>query len=130
MGDMEVIMRIDSRDAQILTAAKFREFSEMFRNTREETVEKNNMQQVAGSQQDDLRVSESMVAESVEKANKELEYFNRRLEYSIHEGTKEIMVKVINSETNEVIREIPPEKILDMIAKLWKLVGLMVDERR
>jgi flagellar protein FlaG len=130
MGDMEVIMRIDSRDARVLTAAKFREFSEMLRNTREEIVERNNMQQTAGSDQDDFCMSESMVTESVAKANKELEYFNRRLEYSIHEGTKEIMVKVINSETNEVIREIPPEKILNMIAKLWELVGLMVDERR
>lgn len=123
-------MRIDSRDAQILTAVKFKEFSEILRNTREEIVGRSNMQQTAGSQQDGYRMSGNMISESVKKANKELAYFNRRLEYSIHEGTNEIMVKVINSETNEVIREIPPEKILNMIAKLWELVGLMVDERR
>ena len=39
------------------------------------------------------------------------------------------MVKVINSETNEVIREIPPEKILDLVAKMWELAGILVDER-
>jgi len=39
------------------------------------------------------------------------------------------MIKVINSETDEVIREIPPEKILDLIAKLWELAGIIVDEK-
>ena len=32
--------------------------------------------------------------------------------------------------TNEIIREIPPEKILDMVAKMWDTAGLIVDERR
>ncbi|MDD4707168.1 MAG: flagellar protein FlaG, partial [Firmicutes bacterium] len=40
-----------------------------------------------------------------------------------------IMVKVINDETDEIIREIPPEKILDMVAKIWELAGLMVDRK-
>lgn len=39
------------------------------------------------------------------------------------------MVKVVNTETDEVIREIPPEKILDMVAKMWELAGIMVDEK-
>ncbi|MDD2574742.1 MAG: flagellar protein FlaG, partial [Firmicutes bacterium] len=29
----------------------------------------------------------------------------------------------------EIIREIPPEKILDMVAKIWELAGLMVDRK-
>ena len=53
-----------------------------------------------------------------------------QLEFSIHEGTKEIMVKVINTDTKEVVREIPAEKILDMVAKIWELAGIIVDERR
>ena len=38
------------------------------------------------------------------------------------------MVKVINEDTNEVIREIPPEQILDMVAKMWELAGILVDK--
>jgi flagellar protein FlaG len=53
-----------------------------------------------------------------------------QMEFSIHEKTKEIMVKVINSDTKEVIREIPQEKILDMVAKMWEMAGILVDERR
>lgn len=40
------------------------------------------------------------------------------------------MVKVIDAETEEVIREIPPEKILDLVAMIWEMIGLIVDERR
>jgi flagellar protein FlaG len=40
------------------------------------------------------------------------------------------MVKVIDRDTKEVIREIPPEKFQDLVAKLWELSGLVIDERR
>lgn len=52
-----------------------------------------------------------------------------RFEFSIHEGTEAVMVKVIDTETDEIIREIPPEKILDMVAKMWELAGILVDKR-
>jgi len=52
-----------------------------------------------------------------------------RLKFSIHEKTKEIMVRIIDNNTDKVIREIPPEKILDLVAKLWELAGIIVDEK-
>jgi len=55
---------------------------------------------------------------AIEKANKAINGIHTELEFSIHEKSKEIMVKVIDSETKEVIREIPPEKILDMVAAM------------
>jgi flagellar protein FlaG len=36
----------------------------------------------------------------------------------------------VDSNTKEVIREIPSEKILDMFASMLELAGLLVDERR
>jgi flagellar protein FlaG len=66
----------------------------------------------------------------VEKMNKVIEGFSRRFEYTIHEGTNEIMIKVIDETTNEVIKEIPPKKILDMVASMLEMAGLLVDERR
>jgi flagellar protein FlaG len=74
--------------------------------------------------------SEKMIIDSIGKANKVMTVANRSLEFSIHEATKDIMVKVINTETKEVIREIPPEKILNMVAGLMELAGLLIDERR
>ena len=78
----------------------------------------------------DLPVSEKLVIEAIEKANKAITGSNRKFEFSIHEATKEIMIKVLDSDTNEVVREIPNEKILDMVAKMWEMAGIMVDERR
>lgn len=54
---------------------------------------------------------------------------NKRFEFKVHEGTGRIMVKLIDKETDEVIKEIPPEKILDLVASIWDLVGILVDER-
>ena len=55
---------------------------------------------------------------------------NRRFEYSVHKKTNNIIIRVIDVETDEVIKEIPPEKILNIMASIMELAGLIVDERR
>ncbi|ADL42235.1 flagellar protein FlaG protein [Caldicellulosiruptor obsidiansis OB47] len=75
-------------------------------------------------------LDEDTLIKMINKANKAFEAKYTRLEFSIHKETHEIVVKVYDKETNELIREIPPEKILDIIAKLWELAGIFVDERR
>lgn len=75
-------------------------------------------------------VNERVISEAVDKMNKVIEGHNRRFQYTIHEGTNEIMIKVIDETTNEVIKEIPPKKILDMVASMLEMAGLLVDERR
>jgi flagellar protein FlaG len=67
---------------------------------------------------------------AVDKANKLLFKNNTHLKFEVHEKTKDVMVKVINNETGETLKEFPPEKILDMVAKLWEIAGLFVDEKR
>jgi flagellar protein FlaG len=75
-------------------------------------------------------ISEKVVISAIERANKAMVAANRALEFSIHEKTKEIMVKVVDTETKEVVREIPSEKILDILANILEMAGLLVDERR
>ncbi|NLP46434.1 MAG: flagellar protein FlaG [Epulopiscium sp.] len=75
-------------------------------------------------------IGEKVIIDAIEKANAKLKGVSAEFEFSIHEQTKQIMVKVLNAETKEVIREIPPEKILDMVAHIWELAGIFVDERR
>lgn len=73
--------------------------------------------------------SEREISEAVRRANRSLEWAKRHFEYSVHEQTNTFMVRVYDSETEELIREIPPERILDMVARLWEVAGLIVDER-
>lgn len=54
---------------------------------------------------------------------------NEKFEFKIHEKTGRYLVKLVDKNTNETIREIPPEKILDLIANIWEMVGILVDER-
>ena len=50
--------------------------------------------------------------------------------FGIHDKTNRITIKIIDKKTKEVIKEFPPEKTLDMIAKVWEMAGIMVDEKR
>lgn len=72
---------------------------------------------------------EQQVIKAIELANKSYMSKYTRLEFSIHEKTKEIMVKVFDRATDEIIREIPPEKILDLVAYMWEAAGIIVDDK-
>lgn len=76
-------------------------------------------------------VSHDELVRAIGDINKSVRTYDRKLQYSIHEKTNTIMVKVIDISdgSDRVIREIPPEKILDMVAKMWELAGIIVDER-
>lgn len=80
--------------------------------------------------QADYKADEHEIIQAIERANKHFKTYDRRLEFSIHDATKQIMVKVIDTDTDTVIREIPSEKILDMVAHLWEMAGILVDEKR
>lgn len=74
-------------------------------------------------------INTNELQKAVDKANK---VFNdsTHLKFEIHDKTKDIMVKIINDETGEVIKEIPPKKIIDMVAKMCEIAGIIVDEKR
>lgn len=65
---------------------------------------------------------------AVEELNKKMA--NSEVAFGFHEGTNRVTIKIVDKETKEVIKELPPEKTLDLIAKAWELAGIMVDERR
>lgn len=72
---------------------------------------------------------ERQFIDSIEKSNGDFKVLNTNLSFSIHEKTKQISVKIINSDTKEVIKEIPSEKILDMVAAMLERTGLFMDKR-
>lgn len=81
----------------------------------------------------DSRSSDDKQREQIKKSVEELnKNINKQTEakFGIHEETKRVTIKIVDKETQEVIREVPPEKTLDMIAKVWELAGLLVDEKR
>jgi flagellar protein FlaG len=77
-----------------------------------------------------IAVGDQELIKAIEKANKAIQGITTTFEFKIHEATKQIMVKVLNKETGETVREIPPEKILDMVASMWEKAGILIDQRR
>ncbi|WP_051688344.1 flagellar protein FlaG [Desulfofalx alkaliphila] len=72
--------------------------------------------------------SRDVLEKAVEQANETMLIYNRGLSFQLHEESGQWMVSVINKDTDEVIREIPPEWLLDMVAHFKDMVGIMVDE--
>ncbi|NUU74822.1 flagellar protein FlaG [Paenibacillus xylanilyticus] len=76
-----------------------------------------------------LSVGEELLIRNIDRAVKALQGPETTLDISIHEKTHDIMVKVLNKETGEVLREIPPEKTLDLVAKMMEIAGILIDEK-
>ena len=68
------------------------------------------------------------IKKAVDNLNKNMK--NTSAIYGIHEGTNRVTIKIVDKQTKEVIKELPPEKTLDMISKVWEMAGMLVDEKR
>ena len=74
-------------------------------------------------------VTNEQIKKAVEKLNKSMMSHSEAV-FGIHEATNRVTIKIVDKDTKEVIKELPPEKTLDMIAKVWELAGILVDEKR
>ena len=73
---------------------------------------------------------EEYLNDAIVKLRKAGDLFNRRLDFQVDKDTQRIVVKVIDTETDKVIKEIPPEQLVQLAAKIQEMVGLLVDEER
>lgn len=68
------------------------------------------------------------LATATERLNRAAKALSSELRFVIHAATHQIMVRVIDGDGN-VIREIPPERVLDAYARMMETLGLLVDEK-
>ncbi len=66
---------------------------------------------------------------AITEMNKKINNSNEEAVFGVHEDTNRIMIKIMDKETKEVIKEFPPEKTLDMIARIWEMAGILVDQK-
>lgn len=72
---------------------------------------------------------EKTIKQVVSDINRKLNN-NTLAEFGYHEETNRVTIKIVDKDTKEVVKEIPPEKTLDLIAKAWELAGILVDEKK
>lgn len=78
--------------------------------------------------QQDL-VKKTEVKTTVEKLNNFIEPSLSDLQFVFHEDLHEYYVTVVDPLTKEVIKEIPPKKMLDMYAAMAEYMGFFVDKK-
>lgn len=84
-------------------------------------VPKQDHERKASTQHLDRKDVENMV-DSIDEFTNNLQ---SKLKFSIHDDTNEIVVKIINRETGETIKQIPPEELLKIHANMKKPTGLL-----
>lgn len=81
-----------------------------------------------GQQQQKNPPSENTVKQAISDINKKINP-NTVAQYGFHEDTNRVTIKLVDKESDKVIREFPAEETLDMIAKVWELAGMFLDEK-
>lgn len=89
--------------------------------------EANASQGDASQNQNGRQPSEETMKKAISDINKQLS--NTECVFGVHEATNRVTIRIVDKSSKEVIKELPPEKTLDMIAKVWELAGLLVDEK-
>jgi flagellar protein FlaG len=69
------------------------------------------------------------VRRSTELLEQTFRLFNKRLRFSVNEEIGRVVVKVLDAETDKLIKEIPPAEIQRLIARIKETIGLLFDEQ-
>lgn len=80
-----------------------------------------------GQGQNGRQPSEETMKQAISDINKQLS--NTECVFGVHEATNRVTIRIVDKDSKEILKELPPEKTLDMIAKVWELAGLLVDEK-
>lgn len=64
-----------------------------------------------------------------EELNKALKPLNTTLKFKFDDKVDELVVKVVDTKDNRVIREYPPKEALELMQKMRELIGLLFDKK-
>lgn len=73
--------------------------------------------------------SKEELQKKVDEINDYVLGYNAQFSFKVHEGTGRTFVRMIDMQTHDVIKEIPPERMLDVVAGIWDLMGIAVDRK-
>ncbi|WP_336636205.1 flagellar protein FlaG [Lysinibacillus fusiformis] len=78
---------------------------------------------------EEQEISKEKLQQAVDAVNDFLEINYSSSKFIYHEGLGRYYVSVVNRDTDEVIKEIPPKKLLDAFYEMQKMVGMIIDEK-
>ncbi len=72
-------------------------------------------------------VSEKEARQLAQDLNDALRPFNTELSFTVDKDTEKVVIKIVDSETQEIVRQIPAEDTLRLASRIKQLLGLLVD---
>lgn len=76
-----------------------------------------------------LSQEEKAAIQELEQTIKTVQGTERSFEFEVHEQTHAVMIKVYDKQSGELIKEVPREKLLDMVASFMEINGLIIDKK-
>ncbi|MBI3143687.1 MAG: flagellar protein FlaG [Pseudogulbenkiania sp.] len=77
----------------------------------------------------DSRAADDDLNEAVEKVSKAVAAYSSELQFSIDEESGTQVVKVIDRQTDQVIRQFPSEEMLKIAKSLDKVLGVLIEQK-
>ncbi|WP_369814419.1 flagellar protein FlaG [Lysinibacillus sp. ZYM-1] len=78
---------------------------------------------------DEQEITKEKLQQAVETVNEFLQINHSSSKFVLHDGLERYFVQVVDAKTEEVVKEIPPKKLLDAFYEMQKLLGMIVDEK-
>jgi flagellar protein FlaG len=78
----------------------------------------------------DMKLSTDDITNLVDTLNAAAKSVNKRIEFSYHDKINRVIMKVMDTQSNEVIREIPAKEMIRLLEHIHDLIGMFVDEAR
>jgi len=77
----------------------------------------------------DEQISKEKLQQAVDAVNELLQINHTDSKFVFHKGLDRYFVQIVDTQTEEVVKEIPPKKLLDAFYEMQKLLGMIVDEK-
>lgn len=74
-------------------------------------------------------VSDADIKEALGKVNRQLAKVNNSLHFEYNKDCKQLVVKIVDNETGETVKQYPSEEFLDMMARISDFIGMILDEK-
>ena len=128
-------MKVDGIDPLVLSRVKDQATKTPLQETERSEAQQSRVQQQNQnrSRQPAVEPEQNMlqeVEEAVRKLNDTAEAMHLNLRFLMHEESDRWMVQVVDVKANEIIRELPPENVLNTVAQIQSLIGVLLDARR
>ncbi|NLC52328.1 MAG: flagellar protein FlaG [Firmicutes bacterium] len=128
------MMRVDGVDPLVMNKIQDRAQQKQVEETRQPATDTRVRQreQALGREHynEETKSHQERLEEEVARLNETAELFNIGLRFSIHKESERIMVQVYDRVEDKVIKEIPPERVLNLVAQIQNMIGILLDEHR